>query len=178
MLRRRRWLAGARALDLVLGTRRERPWLGDPELARLVIERAIEEPETLAVGVLPDRVLWLLDDWREVERILRMFRLQAGQYAEIYGAPVGRVWQRGFWYRPLGEEEVLERARQIVRAAEEAGLRSCQADWPAGLSSLVDEEGRVLQWTLRSTRREPLREERHGPEHPQRRDRSAGRGGG
>jgi hypothetical protein len=138
-------LQGACGLDIVLTTRRKRPWLDEPELARLVLERALDEPGTAAVSVLPDRVLWLLDGWPDLEGMMGSFRIQAGEFAETYGAPEGRVWQRSFWYRPLADfEATAERAREIVRAAEEAGLRARHPTWPAGLSGLLDENGRPL----------------------------------
>jgi hypothetical protein len=138
-------LQGACALDIVLTTRGRRPWLDEPELARLVFERALDEAGTAAVCVLPDRVLWLLDAWPDLEERMGSFRIQAGEYAQIYGAPEGRVWQRSFQYRPLADFEVaVERAREIVRAPEEAGVRARHPTWPAGLSGLLDENGRPL----------------------------------
>lgn len=145
LVRRRTELLRAWAVDVVLTTRRRRPWLDHPELARMVLERALDEPETLAISVLPDRVLWLLEDGWDLDRLMRSFRLQAGEYAEIHGAPVDRVWQRWFWYRPLAEPEaVAERAREIARAPEEAGLPARHSSWPDGLSDL-EGGGRVLQ---------------------------------
>ncbi|MEZ5332688.1 MAG: hypothetical protein R2991_11680 [Thermoanaerobaculia bacterium] len=171
-------LLGAHALDVVLTTRRKRPWLDEPELARLVLERALDEPGTAAIAVLPDRVLWMLDEWPDFEATMRSFRAQAGEYAEIYGAPEGRVWQRGFWYRPLAElEAVLARHREIVRAPHEGGLLERCARWPEGLSMSVDEEGRLLQCAVQSTRRESAGIA-HGPQHPQHRDRGARRARG
>jgi hypothetical protein len=96
--------------------------------------------------VLPDRVLWLLDDASELEAMMRSFRRDASEYAEVRGAPAGRVWQRGFWYRPLGGvEAVAERAREIARAPEQAGLRARHASWPDGLSGLPEHQ-KTVSW--------------------------------
>jgi hypothetical protein len=131
-------LRRAHAVDLILETRGERPLLAPAQLALHVLERAIDEPGTAAVAVLPHRVCWLLDEWSELEGTMTSFRAQAGEYAEIFGAPEGRVWQRGFWYRPLADGvAAARRAGEIVRLPVETGVLDRYPGWPVALSSLA-----------------------------------------
>jgi hypothetical protein len=99
------------------------------------LDRALDEDEALAVRVLPDRVWWMVNSWPGAAW-LRSFLIQTAEYAEIYGAPIGRVWQRGFWYRPIASEaEAIARGEAVARMPWDQGLVARFGRWPAGVCS-------------------------------------------
>jgi hypothetical protein len=143
-------LRGAAAVDVVLMTRRKRAWLEDPELARWVFEWAESEPGSVAVAVLPDRVCWLLDDASQLDRTMAGFRGGVRERLERDGIGEGRLWQRGFWYRPLADATAREaRAYEIFFLPKEHGLLERHPDWPQGMTLRTEGEGMTWETSVR-----------------------------
>ncbi len=78
-----------------IGTAGGRPTLGEPRLARLVFEALAVHPRTRCGLVLPDRLHWLLDDGRDLPRLVARFKSATARLVVRAGGPP-RLWQRSF----------------------------------------------------------------------------------
>lgn len=133
------------AVEVLLETLDGEPLFEDSALRECAFERPLFDRGMRGCCLLPDCLRLLYDRTVDLLPVLRSLKIQTGEYAEIYGAPEGRVWQEGFRFRPIAtHEDLVASAAALLQAPIERGLAERVGGYESTISAFHDEQGRLL----------------------------------
>jgi len=133
------------AVEVLLETKNGAPLFADDALRECAFERLLFDRGMRGCCLLPECLRLLYDRTVDLLPVLRSLRIQTAEYAEIYGAPVGSVWQRGFRFRRIAsDEDLVAAAAALLQAPVGRGLAECVEGYESAFSAFHDEQGRSL----------------------------------
>ena len=111
-----------------------------------LFERTLSDEGVLASVVLENCVHLIYNCDVDLLRVLRSLRIQAGEYAEIYGAPEDRVWRKGVRYKLLAtREDLVDSAGSLMREPIEAWIVGVGESYLPKCSAFHDENGQLFE---------------------------------
>lgn len=135
----------AAAVEVLLETEDGAPLFEDSALRECAFERPLFDRGLRGCCLLPDRLRLLYDRTVDLLPVLRSLKIQTEEYAELYGAPEGCVWQAGFRFRLIAtHEDLVATASALLQVPIERGLAECVGGYKSTLSAFHDDEGRLL----------------------------------
>jgi hypothetical protein len=138
-------IGDATGVEVFLQARGGEPFFADLALRETMFERTLFDDGMKGCCVLPEGMRLVYDRTVELWPVLRSLKVQTEEYAEMYGAPQGRVWRRGFGLRRLDEpRDLVERAAVLLSLAVERGLVEKIEHYPFAISGFHDRQGRIL----------------------------------
>ena len=136
-LRRGRFSEPGRLYLLTTVTQQRKPLFQSLHAARLVITELRQSERhgscrSLAWVLMPDHLHWLVELHSvTLSSLMRQFKSRSGTALCKAGIGSGQVWQRGFHYRALRQEDDVRKiARYIIANPMRAGLVTQIGDYP------------------------------------------------